>query len=79
MTIFSEVWNAQVTETECRMLGVERACMESAGKAAYLWKAWVWKVHVKLRQQSGKECTGKESAFKLETTVRIKIAQVRKA
>ena len=41
---FSEVWNAQVTETGCDMLGVERACMESPGKAAYLWKARVWKV-----------------------------------
>ena len=62
MTIFSEVWNAQVTETGCKMLGVERACMEFAGKTAYLWKARIWKVHVKLRQQSGKECAGKESA-----------------
>ena len=64
MTIFSEVWNAQVTEMRCKMLGVERACMKSAGEAR------VWKVHVKLRQQSGKECAGKESACKLETTVR---------
>ena len=53
MTIFSEVWNAQVTETECKMLGVERSCMESANKAPYLWTARVWKVHVKFRQLTG--------------------------
>ena len=50
MTIFAEVWNVQVTQTGCKMLGLEKARMESAGEAVYLWKARVWKVHV--NQQS---------------------------
>ena len=53
MTVFSEVWNEQVTETGRKMLGVDRACMESAGKVAYLWKAPVRKAHVSSRQRSG--------------------------
>jgi len=58
----------RVTETGCEMLGVERVCMESAGKSTYVWNACVWKGHVKSRQQSDKECAaGKESACVLET------------
>jgi len=40
ITALSDVWNAQVTVTTtwCKMLGLERARMESAGEAAaYLY------------------------------------------
>jgi len=60
-----------VSHTGYTMLGVEMACKESAGEAAYLWKAQVRKVHVSLRQRSGKEneCVGKDCSCKFRRLI----------
>jgi len=56
-------------ETESKMLVVERACIDSVGKAAYLWKVLVRKAHVSMRQKSGKECACMASACKFRSAI----------